>query len=601
MSPEPRFGRVITAMVTPFDDDGALDLDAAVELARWLAAHGSDGLVLSGTTGESSVLTDDEKVSLWRAVADAVTIPVLAGTGSNDTAHSVALTRQAAASGVDGVLVVTPYYNRPSQAGLHEHFRAVAEAAGDLPVVLYDIPIRTGRRIETATMLRLAREVPAVVGVKDAAGDPPTTAHLVAQAPAGFRGLQRRRRPDAAVAVGRRRRRDQRRRALGRAPVPACRRRLLRRRPRRGDRRQRGAARLLRLRVHRGLPEPAPGQGGAAGARPAGGPVPTAHGRGDAGARRHGGEDHRRSRSTGGHARLAERTPKPVRVVFLGGLGEIGRNCACIEVDGRIVVLDCGIMFPDPDMPGVDLVLPEFTYLYDRKDRVDGIVLTHGHEDHTGGLAYLLRELQAPIYGSELTVGLARHRVEEAGLAGQTRFIVVRRRRARPHRACDVEFIPVTHSVPEAFAIAFHTPQGVILHSGDFKLDLQPVDGRRTDLSRMGELARTDGIRLLLSDSTNAEEPGFTESESSVGTTLRRVFASVPGQAHRGRLLRQPHAPGAADHRRGHGQRPQGGDARTLHGEERRARAPPRHHRRARRRARRHRGRRRPCRRGRSA
>jgi ribonuclease J len=225
---------------------------------------------------------------------------------------------------------------------------------------------------------------------------------------------------------------------------------------------------------------------------------------------------------------LAERTPKPVRVVFLGGLGEIGRNCACIEVEGRIIVLDCGIMFPDPDMPGVDLVLPEFTYLYDRKDRVDGIVLTHGHEDHTGGLAYLLRELQAPIYGSELTVGLARHRVEEAGLAAKTRFVVVRDGELVRIGACDVEFIPVTHSVPEAMAIAFHTPQGVILHSGDFKLDLQPVDGRRTDMSRMGELARTDGIRLLLSDSTNAEEPGFTESESTVGITLRRVFASVP-------------------------------------------------------------------------
>ena len=174
----------------------------------------------------------------------------------------------------------------------------------------------------------------------------------------------------------------------------------------------------------------------------------------------------------------------PVRVVFLGGLGEIGRNCACIEVDGRIIVLDCGIMFPDADMPGVDLVLPEFTYLRERADRVDGIVLTHGHEDHTGGLAYLLRDLQAPIYGSELTVGLARHRVEEAGLGHRTDFIAVgdgERRRIGP---CDVEFIPVTHSVPHAFATAFHTPQGIILHSGDFKLDLHPVDGRRTDLAK---------------------------------------------------------------------------------------------------------------------
>jgi 4-hydroxy-tetrahydrodipicolinate synthase len=182
----PRFGRVITAMVTPFDDAGALDLPAAVELARWLAEHGSDGLVLSGSTGESSVLTDEEKVELWRAVAEAVTIPVLAGTGSNDTEHSVKMTELAVLSGVDGVLVVTPYYNRPSQAGLYEHFRVVAEAAGDLPVVLYDIPVRSGRRIETATMLRLAREVPAIVALKDAAGDAPTTAHLAAQAPAGF-------------------------------------------------------------------------------------------------------------------------------------------------------------------------------------------------------------------------------------------------------------------------------------------------------------------------------------------------------------------------------------------------------------------------------
>jgi 4-hydroxy-tetrahydrodipicolinate synthase len=173
-------------MVTPFDDAGQLNTQAAVDLARWLAAHGSDGLVLSGSTGESSVLTDEEKVELWRAVAEAVTIPVIAGTGSNDTEHSVKMTKLAVTCGVDGLLAVTPYYNRPSQAGIDAHFRAMAEAAGGLPMVLYDIPVRSGRRIAAETMLRLAREVPAIVGLKDAAADPAGTAHLAARVPAGF-------------------------------------------------------------------------------------------------------------------------------------------------------------------------------------------------------------------------------------------------------------------------------------------------------------------------------------------------------------------------------------------------------------------------------
>ncbi|MGD0393805.1 MAG: ribonuclease J [Acidimicrobiales bacterium] len=220
--------------------------------------------------------------------------------------------------------------------------------------------------------------------------------------------------------------------------------------------------------------------------------------------------------------------PGAVRVVFLGGLGEIGRNCACIEVDGRILVLDVGIMFPDPDMPGVDLVLPDFTYLRENADRVDAVILTHGHEDHTGGLAYLLRDFPIPIYGSELTLALARNRVDEAGMADRARFIPVKDGERRRIGPCDVEFIPVTHSVPHAFATAFHTPQGIILHSGDFKIDLHPVDDRRTDLARMGALASDPGIRLLLADSTNAEEPGFTPSESTVGATLRKVFLARP-------------------------------------------------------------------------
>ncbi len=183
----PRFGQVITAMVTPFDEAGALNLPAAVELARWLAAHGSDGLVLSGSTGESSVLSDDEKADLWCAVAEAVTIPVIAGTGSNDTPQ-LSLRRRRPACGVDGGIAAghVPYYNRPSQAGIYEHFRLAAEAAPDLPTLLYDIPVRSGRRIEHSTMLRLARDVSNIVGLKDAAADPAGTAHLAGQVPAAF-------------------------------------------------------------------------------------------------------------------------------------------------------------------------------------------------------------------------------------------------------------------------------------------------------------------------------------------------------------------------------------------------------------------------------
>jgi 4-hydroxy-tetrahydrodipicolinate synthase len=172
-------------MVTPFDDDGALDVDGAVTLARWLTAHGSDGLVVAGTTGESPVLSNAELGQLWQAVCEAVTVPVIAGTGTNDTRHTIECTKLAEAAGAAGVLVVTPYYSRPSQAGLSAHFRAVA-AATELPVLLYDIPVRAGRRIERAAMMSLAREVRNIVGVKDATADPAGAARVVAEAPEGF-------------------------------------------------------------------------------------------------------------------------------------------------------------------------------------------------------------------------------------------------------------------------------------------------------------------------------------------------------------------------------------------------------------------------------
>lgn len=220
----------------------------------------------------------------------------------------------------------------------------------------------------------------------------------------------------------------------------------------------------------------------------------------------------------------------PLRLIFLGGLGEIGRNCMALEYGDEIILIDCGLMFPDPDMHGIDLVLPDFTYLREHADSIRAVIATHGHEDHVGGLQFLLRELSVPVYGSALALGLARNRIEEAGLLGRTELIAVGDNETVQLGSFAVEFIPVTHSVPHAHAIAVHTPVGVVLHSGDFKLDLTPVDGRRTDLARIGELAKGPGIKVLLCDSTNAEEPGYAPSETSVGDTLRALFADNAGR-----------------------------------------------------------------------
>jgi 4-hydroxy-tetrahydrodipicolinate synthase len=181
----PRFGRVLTAMITPFAADGSLDLDGARTLARWLVENGNDGLVVAGTTGESPTLSQDEQIALIAAVCDAVDVPVVAGAGSNDTRVAVENSRRAAEAGAAGLLQVAGYYNRPSQAGLAAHFRACAEAS-DLPNVIYDIPVRTGRKIATRTLVELAHDVPNIVALKDAAGDPAETARLLDLVPDGF-------------------------------------------------------------------------------------------------------------------------------------------------------------------------------------------------------------------------------------------------------------------------------------------------------------------------------------------------------------------------------------------------------------------------------
>ncbi len=225
---------------------------------------------------------------------------------------------------------------------------------------------------------------------------------------------------------------------------------------------------------------------------------------------------------------------EPVRISFLGGLGEIGRNCACIEASGQIVVIDCGLMFPDPDMLGVDLVLPDLSYLKENADRIAGLVLTHGHEDHTGALAFALEDLAFDVYGSPLTVALTKQRVSEAGLSSKAKWVTAQDGELRQIGPFEVEFIPVTHSVPQGFALAFHTPQGVILHSGDFKIDLEPVDGRFMDLERIGALANSGGsgcsclIQPMLMKEVTQIAKLHCRAHSNACSLLTKVGGSLP-------------------------------------------------------------------------
>lgn len=216
-----------------------------------------------------------------------------------------------------------------------------------------------------------------------------------------------------------------------------------------------------------------------------------------------------------------------VSVTFLGGLGEIGRNCAALEVEGKIALIDCGLMFPEEDMLGIDLVFPDWSWLVERKKDVSCVVLTHGHEDHMGALAYFLRDIPVPVYGTELSVRMAEGRIEEVGVKSDLRTI--QQKKWITHGPFKFMLIPVSHSVPDASAIAFETPEGIVLHSGDFKLDPTPIDGRPTDLPAFASLAQ-QGVRLLLGDSTNAEKPGFEPSESSVGQPIADVIRDAPGR-----------------------------------------------------------------------
>lgn len=214
---------------------------------------------------------------------------------------------------------------------------------------------------------------------------------------------------------------------------------------------------------------------------------------------------------------------KKLKIIPLGGLNEIGKNLTVFEYDKEIIVLDCGIAFPDEEMLGVDLVIPDISYLLKNADKIKGIVLTHGHEDHIGALPYFLKQINVPVYGTRLTLGLVEHKLKEHNILSEVTLKKVSPGDKIKFNDITVEFIRTNHSIADACAIAFHTPVGIILHTGDFKIDATPVTGEMIDLARFGELSR-QGVTLLMSDSTNAERPGYTMSESTIGGTLDDIF-----------------------------------------------------------------------------
>ena len=225
----------------------------------------------------------------------------------------------------------------------------------------------------------------------------------------------------------------------------------------------------------------------------------------------------------------AKKDKGKIRIIPLGGLQEIGKNLTVIEYENDMIVVDCGLAFPDEDMLGVDLVIPDVTYLEQNSDRLRGIFLTHGHEDHIGAIPYVLRSVQPPVYGTKLTLGIVKNKLEEHSLPFAPDLRTVSAGDTVRAGAISVEFIRVNHSIADACCLAIHTPLGTVIHTGDFKLDITPIQGEMMNLTRLGELGKK-GVLMLLCESTNAERPGFTPSEKKVGRSLEYIFTSNPNK-----------------------------------------------------------------------
>lgn len=218
-----------------------------------------------------------------------------------------------------------------------------------------------------------------------------------------------------------------------------------------------------------------------------------------------------------------------VKIAFLGGLNEVGKNMTLYECQGDMILVDCGLAFPEPDMLGVDLVIPDFTYVEDNADKIKGIFITHGHEDHIGGLAYLLQRVNIPVYGTKLTIGLIENKLKEHKILEKVKLNVIKPKDKVKLGCFEVEAIHVNHSIPDALALAITSPAGLILQTGDFKIDTTPIDGDVIDLARIARLGEK-GVLCLLSDSTNAQRPGYTASERTVGESFDRLFQKADGK-----------------------------------------------------------------------
>ena len=470
----------------------------------------------AGTTGEGATLSDEELTELVRLIAGELGSEgsVVAGAGTNDTRHAVHLTEAVIEAGAQAVLSVTPYYNKPNRRGIVRHFEEVARAAAGTPVILYNIPGRTAVNMPPDLLAELA-QIDGIVAVKQAnsdelqpidglavlAGNDDILARNLDMGGAGgicvashIVGPEMKRlfdEPEARAEI------DASLRdvyaTLFLTASPTC---------------TKAALNLMGLE-----------------AGPCRLPMVDADERRDRGGPR----DARAPRAAPAGRHSVSGT---LRVLPLGGVGEIGKNMTVVEYDGKIVVVDCGLRFPTAEMMGIDLVLPDFTYLREHVEDIEAIVITHGHEDHIGALPWVLRDLgetSVPvIYGGQLTVAMGRSKLDEHRLREANLEVLPTGQKVQAG-PFEIELVHLTHSIPDMVGVILRCELGTVLFTGDYKFDQTPVGGAPADVSRLAELGR-DGVLLLCGDSTNADRPGTSVSESVVGPNLERVFARCQGR-----------------------------------------------------------------------